>query len=52
MADEVRFAADLYRGTAAAYERYRLPYPAAMTADLVRRAQQGSGVFRECLLLS
>ncbi len=39
MADEVRFAADLYRGTAAAYERYRLPYPAAMTADLVRSAQ-------------
>ena len=39
MAEEVRFAADLYRGTAAAYERYRLPYPAAMTADLVRSAQ-------------
>lgn len=39
MADEVRFAPDLYRGTAAAYERYRLPYPAAMTADLVRSAQ-------------
>ena len=38
MPDEVRFAADLYRGTAAAYERYRPPYPAAMTADLVRRA--------------
>ena len=38
MADEVRFAADLYRGAAAAYDRYRLPYPAAMTADLVRRA--------------
>ena len=39
MADEVRFAADLYRGTAAAYELYRLPYPAVMTADLVRSAQ-------------
>jgi len=38
VADEVRFAADLYRGAAAAYDRYRLPYPAAMTADLVRRA--------------
>jgi SAM-dependent methyltransferase len=38
MADEVRFAADLYRGAAAAYERYRLAYPAAMTEDLVRRA--------------
>ena len=39
MADEVRFAADLYRGTAAAYERYRLPYPAVMIADLARSAQ-------------
>jgi SAM-dependent methyltransferase len=39
MADEVRFAADLYGGTAAAYERYRLHYPAAMIADLVRRAR-------------
>jgi ubiquinone/menaquinone biosynthesis C-methylase UbiE len=39
MADEIRFAADLYRGTAAAYERYRLPYPAAMIADLVRSAR-------------
>jgi len=39
VADEVRFAADLYRGTAAAYELYRLPYPAVMTADLVRCAQ-------------
>ena len=38
MADEARFAADLYRGTAAAYERYRLPYPEAMTADLTLRA--------------
>ena len=35
----MRFAADLFRGTAAAYERYRLPYPAAMTADLARSAQ-------------
>src|SRR5579864_2506562 len=40
MADEeVRFAADLYRGTAAAYERYRLRYPAVMIADLARSAQ-------------
>jgi SAM-dependent methyltransferase len=37
--EEVRFAADLYRGTAAAYERYRLPYPAAMIADLASAAQ-------------
>ena len=39
MADEVRFAADLYRGAAADFEQYRPPYPAAMTADLVRSAQ-------------
>src|SRR5215472_2745558 len=38
VADEVRFATDLYRGAAAAYDLYRRPYPAAMTADLVRRA--------------
>jgi len=37
--DEVRFAADLYRGTAGYYDRYRLPYPEAMIRDLVRRAQ-------------
>ena len=35
----MRFAAGLYRGTAAAYERYRLPYPAAMIADLARSVQ-------------
>jgi SAM-dependent methyltransferase len=39
VADEVRFAADLYRGAAAAYDRYRLPYPTALTADLARRAR-------------
>jgi ubiquinone/menaquinone biosynthesis C-methylase UbiE len=38
VAEEVRFAAGLYRGAAVAYDRHRLPYPAAMTADLVRRA--------------
>lgn len=32
----MRFAAGLFRGTAAAYERYRLPYPAVMIADLAR----------------
>jgi SAM-dependent methyltransferase len=36
--DEVRFAADLYRGTAGYYDRYRLPYASAMIDDLVRRA--------------
>ena len=38
MADEVRFAVDLYRGSAGYYDRYRLPYPEAMLTDLVRRA--------------
>jgi SAM-dependent methyltransferase len=38
MDDEVRFAADLYRGSAADYDRYRLPYPETMTGDLARRA--------------
>lgn len=36
--NELRFAADLYRGTAGYYDRYRLPYPEAMTGHLVRRA--------------
>jgi len=35
----VRFAADLYRGTAGYYDRYRLPYPEAMTGDLARAAR-------------
>ena len=39
MADEVRFAADLYRGSAGYYDRYRLPYPEAMLTDLVLRAE-------------
>jgi SAM-dependent methyltransferase len=43
MDHEMRFAADLYRGTAAYYDRYRLPYPEAMIADLVRRAQVCEG---------
>jgi SAM-dependent methyltransferase len=37
--DEVRFATDLYRGSAGYYERYRLPYPEAMLADLIERAE-------------
>jgi len=36
--DEVRFAPDLYRGSAGYYEQYRLPYPEAMLTDLIRRA--------------
>ncbi len=35
---EVRFARDLYQGTAGHYDRYRMPYPAEMLDDLVRRA--------------
>jgi SAM-dependent methyltransferase len=37
--DEMRFAADLYRGTAGYYDRYRLPYPDAMITGLVRRVE-------------
>jgi SAM-dependent methyltransferase len=37
--DEVRFAADLFRGSAGYYDRYRLPYPEAMLTDLIRRAE-------------
>ena len=37
LSDESRFAADLYRGSAEMYERFRLGYPAVMTQDLLRR---------------
>nr|QIY93472.1 class I SAM-dependent methyltransferase [Streptomyces sp. S1D4-11] len=37
MDGEVRFEPDLYRGTAGYYDRFRLPYPDAMIADLLRR---------------
>jgi SAM-dependent methyltransferase len=36
---EIRFARDLYQGTAGYYDRYRLSYPAEMLDDLVRRAR-------------
>ena len=36
--NDIEFASDLYRGTAAYYDRYRLPYPDAMIADLMGRA--------------
>ena len=39
MGEEAQFAVDLYRGTAAYYEQYRLPYPDAMLADLISRAE-------------
>jgi ubiquinone/menaquinone biosynthesis C-methylase UbiE len=37
MDDKLHFAVDLYQGTAEYYERYRLPYPEAMTKDLIAR---------------
>jgi SAM-dependent methyltransferase len=37
--DVVRFATDLYRGSAGYYDRYRLPYPETMLADLVLQAE-------------
>jgi SAM-dependent methyltransferase len=44
MSDEMRFAPDLYRGTAGYYDRYRLSYPPALIADLLRRtAPSGAG---------
>jgi SAM-dependent methyltransferase len=36
--DDVRFAPDLYRGSAAHYDRYRLPYPGVLISDLAGRA--------------
>ena len=39
MDDVVRFATDLYRGSAGYYDRDRLPYPEAMLTDLIRRAE-------------
>ncbi|MGW9030001.1 class I SAM-dependent methyltransferase [Streptomyces sp. NPDC055722] len=44
MANEVSFDPDLYRGTASYYDRFRLPYPDTMLADLARRtAPSGRG---------
>ena len=37
MDDKLHFATDLYQGTAEYYDRYRLPYPEAMTEDLIAR---------------
>jgi len=40
----MRFAPDLYRGTAGYYDRYRLSYPPALISDLLRRtAPSGRG---------
>jgi SAM-dependent methyltransferase len=38
MGDKLHFAVDLYQGTAEYYDRFRLPYPEAMTEDLIARA--------------
>jgi SAM-dependent methyltransferase len=35
--DKLDFATGLYQGTAEYYDRYRLPYPEAMTGDLITR---------------
>lgn len=44
MDSEVRFAAGLFQGTAEYYDRYRPPYPDAMTGDLARRTEaSGTG---------
>jgi SAM-dependent methyltransferase len=37
--DKLRFAVDLYQGTAEHYDRYRLPYPKPMIEDLIARAE-------------
>jgi ubiquinone/menaquinone biosynthesis C-methylase UbiE len=42
--DSPSFRSDLYRGTAADYDAFRLPYPRALVDDLCRRAgASGSG---------
>jgi SAM-dependent methyltransferase len=39
MSDEVSFAPGLYRGTAAYYDEFRLPYPATLISDLTGRTE-------------
>jgi SAM-dependent methyltransferase len=39
MADDVEFRPDLFRGTAAEYDRFRLGYPQPMVEDLHQRAR-------------
>ena len=39
VSEEVRFATDLYHGSAGYYDKYRLGYPETMLADLVGRAK-------------
>lgn len=47
MADDVEFRPDLFQGTAADYDRFRLGYPQSMLDELLRRA----GVTGDGLLL-
>lgn len=39
VSDEIRFAPDLYRGTAGYYDRFRLGYPDALLGDLLSRVR-------------
>jgi len=39
MPNEPDFAADLYQGTAASYDRFRLAYPSVLTEDLLARVR-------------
>jgi len=39
VSDELRFASDLYRGTAGYYDRFRLSYAPALISDLLRRTE-------------
>lgn len=43
MASGREFRTDLYRGTAAYYDRFRLPYPEELIADLCRRLPVSGG---------
>ena len=43
LVDDPRFRSDLYRGTAADYDRFRLAYPATLVHDLVKRIDAVGG---------
>ena len=40
--DDSQFRADLYRGTASYYDRFRVPYPQSLFDDLAERSGAGS----------
>jgi SAM-dependent methyltransferase len=46
MSDEVTFSAGLFQGKAGYYDRFRLPYPDVMIADLVSRTGAAGGAGR------